>query len=179
MSQSYRMENAIGGQDGLRYPMVFLLLFTVFYIAMYGGYFLLPDAVLRDIFYHHGICDISAMAINLIVPGENATAVDNTIRSQRAILEIVRGCDGAGAMFLLLAAILAFPAPWKLKIIGFFLGALLAYAINQTRIVALYFVVAENPAWFTALHTFYLPTFVVLLYAALFGAWAFMLTRHR
>ncbi len=173
------MENAVDDQDSVRYPIVFLLLFTVFYIAMYGGYFLLPDAVLRDIFYHYGICDISAMAINLIVPGENAVAVDNTIRSQRAILEIVRGCDGAGAMFLLLAAILAFPASWKRRAIGLLLGALLAYAINQARIVALYFVVAEHPAWFTALHTFYLPTFVVLLYAALFGAWTFVLTRYR
>lgn len=166
-------------QITLRHPMVFLGLFTLVFCVLYAAYFFLPDSVLREVIYHYGICQVGADTINLLVPAESVNAVGNTIASPRAVLEIVRGCDGAGAMFLLVAAIVAFPASWWHKLVGLVGGLLLAYAINQLRIVALYFVVAYQPGWFTPLHTFYLPTLVVLLYCVLFGVWAYAASGKR
>ena len=163
----------------LQHPGLFVALFALFFCLLYGIYFLVPDNLLRDVIYHHGICTIGADTINLLAPGENASAVANTIVSQKAILEIVRGCDGAGAMFLLIAAVLAFPARWRHRLLGLVGAIIFAYLVNQLRVVVLYFVTAYEPGWFTPLHTFYLPTLVVLLYCIAFGAWVFHATGRR
>lgn len=152
-------------------PFAFLSLFVTFFLAFYAAYSLLPDSLLRDVVYHHGICQVGAQAINLFAPGEATRAVANTIASDRVILEIVRGCDGIGSMSLLLAAVLAFPTHWKCRIIGLIAGTAIAYAINQARIVVLYFVAADHPSLFTPMHTYYLPMFSVLLYIVLFATW--------
>ena len=163
----------------LRHPGLFVGLFAVMFCGLYALYVLVPDSLLRDLVYHQGICVVGADVINLVAPAEQASAVGNTIVSQRAILEIVRGCDGAGAMFLLIAAVLAFPAGWKAKLGGLLGAVLFAYAVNQARVVTLYFVTAYRPELFTALHTFDLPTLVVLLYCIAFGAWVVYTTGRR
>lgn len=153
-------------------PVIFLIWFSLLFGAMYAGYFFVPDSFLRDVVYHHGICAIGADMVNLIVPGEDAVAIDNTIASEWAILEIVRGCDGAGALFLLLAAVIAFPTSIAAKGIGVFAAILFGYLVNQFRIVTLYFVAAYQPDWFTLLHSYFLPMLVILLYAVAFAFWA-------
>ncbi|MEM7304135.1 MAG: exosortase family protein XrtM, partial [Pseudomonadota bacterium] len=106
----------------------FLLLFIAIYALFQFLYFKIPDTILKNDIYYHGIVSISADIINFFT-NENVTASENRLSSSKAILVIVRGCDGAGSIFLLIAAILAFSASIKDKVIGIISGIALLYII--------------------------------------------------
>ena len=147
-----------------------ILLFFGIYGVFHTAYFQIPDEVLRDVVYYHGIGVFCSELISLIAPLEQVAAVQNHLKSPLANLEIVRGCDGAGALFLVMAAILAFPTTIKHKLVGLVLGVSLMYFLNLIRISGLYFVVAYYRDWFQLIHTYLAPTLVIIL-ACLFFAW--------
>jgi exosortase family protein XrtM len=147
-----------------------IILFLGFYGVFHTLYFGLSDDVLRDVVYYQGIGVFCSALIHLIAPLEQVSAVHNHLLSPHADLEIVRGCDGAGALFLVMAAILAFPASIKRKLTGLILGVLLMYTLNLIRISGLYFVVAYHNDWFNLIHTYLAPTLLIII-ACLFFAW--------
>lgn len=153
--------------------MRFLVIFLGTYAIFHTVYFMVPDTVLRDVVYYHGIVAVSESVIDLTAPGEHVSAVQNKLLSSKAALEVVRGCDGAGALFLILSAILAFSTTIKRKLLGLFLGLLLIYVLNQIRIVGLYFVVAYQREWFLPIHTYFAPTLIVIISCVFFAWWAF------
>jgi exosortase family protein XrtM len=128
--------------------------------------------------YYHGFGVLCAQLIHFFAPLEQILAVHNHLQSPRADLEIVRGCDGAGALFLLMAAILAFPAPFKRKLKGVVLGVLLMYSLNLIRISGLYFVVAYHKDWFLLVHTYLAPTLLIVLACLFFAWWALGATHN-
>ena len=150
----------------------FVGLFALVYVILHSLYFAIPDDVLRDRIYYHGVTTISADIINAMAPSEKVRAVSNQIRSPRAALEIVRGCDGSGVVFLLAAAIIAFSASIGHKLIGIFGAAVLIYVVNLARIIGLYFVVAHRGEWFTPLHTYFIPTLLIIIAVTYFSSWA-------
>jgi exosortase family protein XrtM len=152
--------------------LLFLFLFLFFYSLFHFGYYLIPDELLRNLVYQEGITRISADLINWIAPQEQAQAAQNRIQSSSAVLEIVRGCDGAGVLFLVLSAILAFPTTMKRKLLGLVLGLAFTYSLNQARIVALYFITAHQNQWFLPTHTYLFPTLIVVLCSLFFLWWA-------
>jgi exosortase family protein XrtM len=146
--------------------------FLLFYAALHYAYFQIPDDSFRVI-YHDWLGFFCAELINFFAPLEKVMASQNYLMSSAANLEIVRGCDGAGAVFLLVSAILAFPAGLKRKCLGLFLGVSTMYLINLIRISGLYFVIAYRPDWFTLLHTYFGPSLMIVLGSLFFIWWAF------
>ncbi len=132
---------------------------------------LVPNDLLHDSVFHYGLTVPSVALVEAISPTTDARAVANNIVSTRATLEIVRGCEGAGTMFLLAAAILAFPSTWARRIAGLALGLGIVHALNLARIVFLYFVVAYREPWFLIAHTYVAPLAVLAAVAAFFGWW--------
>jgi exosortase family protein XrtM len=157
----------------LRQPgFVFVALFALLYLVQHGVYQWVPDRFLADVVYRHGIVAGAASVIEWVAPGESAVVDGHRLASPRAVLEIVRGCDGSGVLFLLVAAILALRAG-PLRTAGGLLGALLlVYVLNQLRVVGLYFVAAYRGDWFTPLHGYLVPTLFVVVAALYFAWWA-------
>jgi exosortase H (IPTLxxWG-CTERM-specific) len=52
---------------------------------------------------------------------------------------IVAGCNGVEATLILIAALLAYPAPWKHRLIGFAAGVVAIQALNLVRVVSLFY----------------------------------------
>jgi exosortase family protein XrtM len=153
-------------------PVLFVVVLVAIYGALHALYFAVPDRILREVVHYYAIVAPGAQLIRLTVPQEPLTAVEGTLRSPRAALSIVRGCDGAGVAFLLMAAVLAFPAGSKRKLLGV-LGALaLTYVLNQLRVVGLYFIAAYRYDWFNLLHSFLIPTFIIVVCCVFFAWWA-------
>ena len=155
------------------YECRMIFLFLSIYAIFHFAYFQVPDDVLREVVYYQGFGVVCVQFIHFFAPLEPVSALHNHLQSPRADLEIVRGCDGAGALFLLLAAILAFPASIKRKVIGLVLGALLMYCLNLVRLIGLYFLVAYHNGWFLLVHTYLAPTLLVVLACLFFAWWAF------
>ncbi len=75
-------------------------------------------------------------------------------------------------MFLLIAAVLPFPARWLSKLAGVFGGVFLMYAMNQLRILALILSLRWHRDWFPSLHGLIAPSGIVVAGCIFFFAWA-------
>ncbi len=153
-------------------PLRFLLLFACGYALLYWAYWLVPDAVLRDSLYPVAILRPCADLINLVFPVEAVGVTAGMLVSPQASLEVVRGCDGSGMLFLIVAAIMAFPSAWRARLAGLCGALLLVHALNTARIVLLYFAAAYRESWFLPLHTYLVPTLFVLGGGLYFAWWA-------
>ncbi|TWT44167.1 Transmembrane exosortase [Phycisphaerae bacterium RAS1] len=91
---------------------------------------------------------------------------------------IIKGCDAMEPKALFIAAVLAFPAPWRRKLAGMIAGLLALIAINLFRIVSLYWIGAKAPAWFDLAHLEVWQSILVLVSVALWVLWALWATRR-
>ena len=126
-----------------------------------------------NVIYYHGVVTICADLINWIAPMEQVLAQHNHLLSAKADLEIVRGCDGAGVLFLMVSAIVVFPSNWRRKLLGLILGISLVYSLNLLRVCGLYFVITCHADWFLLIHTYLAPTLMIIIGCCYFAWWAF------
>ena len=71
---------------------------------------------------------------------------------------------------LLAAAVLAFPAGWRQRLIGFLLGFLGIQVLNLIRVVSLVWIGRHRPALFDSSHTVIWQTIVILCGVLLIAA---------
>lgn len=150
----------------VRFAILFLALFVVFQFS----YSQARGTVVERVAIDHATVFPSAALINLLTPSEQVRAEGHRLVSERARLSVLNGCEGTEALLLLCAAILPFRAPWKQKLFGILLGGALVYAINQARIVSLYYALRYDKGLFDAIHGYIGPTLIVIL-ACLFFLW--------
>jgi exosortase family protein XrtM len=154
----------------MRHWVTGFAVFGAVYAALYALYMRIPDQLLVEVYYRV-ICVPGAALNNGFVPGAGAHADANRIVSANAVLQIVRGCDGAGVFFLLVAAIVAWRGRQGHMLAGLLGATAVVWLLNQARIAALYFAAAGHGGWFTPLHTVVFPTLFVLLALVFFSAW--------
>lgn len=146
---------------------LFLLIFALLMLgwnAMRGG-------VLERLVVHDATVRPAAWLANLLTPGLHARAVDSSIRAPGGGLNILNGCEGVDALFLLVAAFVVAPLPARARFLGLLSGVALVYIINQARILLLFYVFRRDPALFATLHGTVTPIAMVLLIAAWFYMW--------
>lgn len=122
-----------------------------------------------------GIARVSAGVLNVL--GERVTVSGTEIRSDRFVVEIENGCNGVETALLFGSAVIAFPAPWRRRLMGLLLGFLAIQLVNLVRVVTLFWIGAHRPAFFSASHTVLWQSVVVLCGVLLFLLWASRETR--
>ncbi len=153
-----------------RRELTFLILFAV----LLGGSFTLVsvnwvnDNVIEP--FTGGIARVSGATLDLL--GQDIRMQGTIIRGKRFAVNIRNGCNGVEAMLIFLAAVLAFPAPWRARLLGLAVGAVAIQAVNLIRVVALYLTGAYFPAFFDASHTVVWQTIVILFSVMLWILWA-------
>lgn len=153
-----------------RQEIVFL---TVFILILGGGFTLVAwnpvnDHVIEP--FTAGIAKLSGITLNLI--GQGIEMQGTVIRNQRFAVNIRNGCNGVETMIIFLAAVLAFPAPWKSRGIGLVLGFFAIQLVNLVRVNALFLTGAYFPNFFDSSHTVIWQTVVILFGVLLWIFWA-------
>lgn len=153
-----------------RRELTFLILFAV----LLGGSFTLVsvnwvnDHVIEP--FTGGIARVSGATLDLL--GQDVRMQGTIIRGRRFAVNIRNGCNGVEAMLIFLAAVLAFPAPWRARLVGLAIGVVAIQAVNLVRVVALFLTGAYFPSWFDASHTVIWQTIVILFSVLLWILWA-------
>jgi exosortase H (IPTLxxWG-CTERM-specific) len=98
--------------------------------------------------------------------------------SNNFAISIERGCNGVEAVIILVAAMLAFPAPWKHRLIGIGLGFVAIQALNLVRIISLFYLGQWNRTWFDWFHLYLWQALIVLDALVAFLIWLRYLPRH-
>ncbi len=155
-------------QSANRFVILFIILFAVFE----GLYFLVPIDYLNNTLYPLLITEPCTAIINFFNGDSSVVARNSFIQSRTANLQIVRGCDGSGVLFLLIAAILAFNTSLKNKFVGIISGILFVYIVNTIRIIFIYYIVSHYKQYFVEFHSLIAPSIIILLTSMAFIAWA-------
>jgi len=93
------------------------------------------------------------------------------IQSPRFSMAIRRGCDAVEPTWMLCAAILAFPAPIRKKLLGMAVAALALQLLNIVRILTLYWIGVYCPSLFNSAHMEVWPAVFILVAIVFFLRW--------
>lgn len=168
--------NSPEGAAARRRSLGFLARFVVFLVVFYLIVASHPvnDAVIVP--FTGWIARASGAVLNAL--GEKVTVTGTEIRAIGFGVNIENGCNGVETALLLAAAVLAFPARWQQRLIGFFFGFLAIQAVNIIRVVSLVWIGRHRPALFSSSHTVIWQSAVVLFGVLLFLFWASRQTRR-
>jgi exosortase H (IPTLxxWG-CTERM-specific) len=140
----------------------FFIIFSVLLIGLFTLEILQPAEKYVIIPFTSAIADISVW----IVQGfdENVIATGNILRDKVSGfgVRIERGCNGLEAVIILFAAIFAFPAPFKNKMIGFVAGFFAIQLLNLVRIISLYYLGQWNYTAFEWFHLYLWQALIIL-----------------
>lgn len=92
------------------------------------------------------------------------TTTGNVIGSTASTfaVSIEAGCNGVEATLVLVAAMLAFPAPWAHRLRGIAIGILAVQALNILRVVSLFYLGEWNGAAFEWAHLYVWQALIML-----------------
>jgi len=142
----------------LRFFLLFVLL-----LAMLFGLELTPWA--QDwlvVPWTSALASISTWIVTLF--DGNVVAAGKVMRSNTNgfAVSIEAGCNGVEATLVLLAAMLAFPAPWKHKVVGLVVGILAVQLLNILRVISLFYLGQWNYDVFEWAHLYVWQALIML-----------------
>lgn len=140
----------------------FFVLFTVLLVGLFTLEILQPAEKYVILPFTSFIADVSAWIIQLF--DDNVMSISNVIRDKTTGfgVRIERGCNGVEALIILFAAIFAFPAPIKHKLVGFTIGFFAIQALNMVRIVSLFYLGQWNQVAFEWFHLYLWQALIIL-----------------
>jgi exosortase H (IPTLxxWG-CTERM-specific) len=140
----------------------FFVLFTVLLLGLFTLEILQPVEKYVILPFTSLIADISVWLIELFDDGVISNA--NVIWDQATGfgIRIERGCNGVEALIILFAAIFAFPAPLRNKLIGFVIGFFAIQALNLVRIISLFYLGQWNQVAFEWFHLYLWQALIIL-----------------
>ncbi|MDH5286222.1 MAG: exosortase H [Betaproteobacteria bacterium] len=92
-------------------------------------------------------------------------------------VSIEAGCNGVEATIVLVAAILAFPAPWKHKLAGLVAGIVAVQGLNVVRVISLFYLGQWNRDWFEWAHLYVWQALIMLDVLVVWLIWVRTLPR--
>ena len=87
-------------------------------------------------------------------------------------MEVRDGCNGANAVILLWAAILAYPAGHRRKMLGLGAGLAAILPLNLVRLITLFYLGQYHPAIFDFAHLYLWEMLIIIDAIAVFALWA-------
>ena len=120
---------------------------------------------------------ISTWLVAVVDP--NVAAAGKVIRSNANgfAVSIEAGCNGVEATIVLVAAICAFPAGWKQKLIGLCGGILAVQGLNVIRVISLFYLGQWDMQIFEWAHLYVWQALIMLDVLIVWLVWVRMLPR--
>jgi len=118
---------------------------------------------------------ISASLVTLFDPGVVATGKVLRSTENGFAVSIEAGCNGIEATIVLVAAIFAFPAPWRERFIGLVAGILAVQGLNIVRVISLFYLGQWNLKVFEWAHLYVWQALIMLDVLVVWLVWVRML----
>ncbi|MCX6231289.1 MAG: exosortase H [Bacteroidetes bacterium] len=153
-----------------------ILIFVVIFAILMGLFYSLWFTSFFENNVQHYIIKINATISNFILNifGQHTKTMGDMIYSSSFSISIKRGCDAVEAMALFTSVLLAFPAPWKSKLIGLTGGLFMLFLLNLVRIISLFLTGIYFPKAFEIMH---IEVWQVLFIFFALGLWIFWIQK--
>jgi exosortase H (IPTLxxWG-CTERM-specific) len=139
-------------------PSLSIKRFAVTYLALMGAFFLLiglkpiQDIVDLNGLYTRGVVISTSKILEIV--GLPITHQGSVIKLPSVALDVRFGCSGLEAVMIFSVAVIAFPAPWKNKLIGIAGGFVILQVINILRIASLAYSAVRFKVLFEYIHIY-------------------------
>ncbi len=140
----------------------FVLIFLLILVALFSIEVLKPVQ-------EHVIVPFTGMLASLsaaiILPFDSSVIAYGKIlqfKDTGFAVSIEAGCNGVEAAIVLIAAIIAFPARWRDRLLAIGLGFLAVQVMNIARIISLFYLGDWNMDAFSWIHMYLWPTLIML-----------------
>lgn len=110
-------------------------------------------------------------SVLLRAAGEETSAQGVVVAGRDFKVAVRRGCDPFEPVVLFGAAVIAFPAASRKKLVGLAIGSMILFGINLVRVASLYLAGRSHPAWFECVHQEIWPALFILFSVLLWLAW--------
>jgi exosortase H (IPTLxxWG-CTERM-specific) len=117
----------------------FFVLFVVILVSLFAVELTPPVQSAVVIPWTEALVRISAGLITTV--DSHVAVFGKILQSTRNgfAISIEAGCNGIEAAIMLIAAMLAFPAPWKHRVIGIVAGLIAVQTLNVVRVISLFY----------------------------------------
>lgn len=146
-------------------------LFLALYAILFASWEQARGTSLERLIVHDLTLQPAVSLVNWLTPEVGVRAIGFSMRAAGGGLNILNGCEGLDALFLLICAFVIAPIGWRERTAGLALGVAVVFVINQARILSLFYAYRSDHALFDMLHASAAPILVVLLVGAYFYAW--------
>jgi exosortase H (IPTLxxWG-CTERM-specific) len=93
-------------------------------------------------------------------------------------VSIEAGCNGIEASLILIAAVLAYPASWRLRLAGIGVGFVAIQAVNVLRVIALFYLAGQSEAVFKFAHLYLWQALIMLDVLVVWLLWVRQVARQ-
>ncbi len=149
----------------------FFLLFVVLQLILFAAELTRPVQQGFVIPFTEGIAWVSGWLVSLFDSGVMVQGVVIRDIASGFAVAIQAGCNGVEASIVLIAALLAFPAPWKHKLIGILVGILTVQFLNLLRIISLFYIGQWDKQLFDWAHLYLWQALIMLDVLIVFLVW--------
>ena len=146
----------------VRFAVLLVVFFVVIWLGPVDRHVIAP--------FTRGLAHVSAVVLNLF--GEGVSVHGSIIQGSGFAVDIKGGCNGVEAMLLLCAAIAAFDAPWRARLLGLLAGSGALMAFNIVRIISLYMIGERWRHLFEMFHLAVWQTIMFAVAASIFAVWS-------
>jgi exosortase H (IPTLxxWG-CTERM-specific) len=140
----------------------FLLLFVAILVALFAAELTRPVQSALVLPWTEALARISAGLITLFDARVAAYGKIMQSTANGFAISIEAGCNGIEAAIVLIAAMLAFPAPWKHRAIGIAAGLAAVQALNVVRVISLFYLGQWNIKAFEWAHLYLWQALIML-----------------
>lgn len=155
----------------LRGLLLRALAFVLVFMALQAGWEAARGSWIERLWVHQLTVSSATLVINQLTPEVNAVAKGTRITAPGGGLNVLFGCEGTDAVFLLTAALMVFPMSMRARLTGLLAGLVWVFVLNQLRIVALFYAFRADTGLFDLLHTAAAPLLMVVLTGLFFHLW--------
>src|SRR5262245_35620655 len=141
--------------------------FAVYTVLVFTALFAAQDGLIGALNRH--FAGLTAQLLRLV--GMPTASSGPVVTLAGFAVEIKDNCNAIYEVGLYAAAIWAYLAPWRARLLGTLLGASVLYGVNLLRIVTLLTVGLRQPVWFEVMHLYVWQTLFLLVVAACWFAW--------
>jgi len=155
----------------------FFIVFVVLQAVLFGAeltpwaqqFFVVP--------WTNALAAASAWLVTLVDP--DVAAAGKVLRSTSSgfAVSIEAGCNGVEATIVLLAAMFAFPAPWRRKLLGFAAGVVAVQGLNVVRVISLFYLGQWDMQLFEWAHLYVWQALIMLDVLVVWLVWVRLLPR--
>ncbi len=149
----------------------FFIIFLIIQAVLFTLELLQPVRVFFVIPFTEMIAHFSAWIVQLFDSNVISQGILLQDRKTGFAVSIESGCNGIEAALVLIAAILAYPAPWKHKLIGLVVGLLAIQLLNLVRIISLFYLGQWNQQVFEWAHLYVWQGLIMLDALIVFLIW--------